>query len=31
MGLYLFDPNIQMGWVKTYPNKVGYEWVYGYG
>ena len=26
MGLYPFDPNIQMGWVKTYPNKVGYGW-----
>ena len=23
MGLYLFNPNIQMDWVKTYPNKVG--------
>ena len=19
-----------MGWIKTYPNKVGYGWVYGY-
>ena len=31
MGLYPFNPNIQMGWVKTYPNKEGNEWVYGYG
>ena len=23
MGLYPFNPNTQMGWVKTYPNKVG--------
>ena len=31
MGLYPFNPNIQMGWVKTYPNKVGNGWVHGYG
>ena len=31
MGLYPFNPNTQMGWVKTYPNKVGNERVYGYG
>ena len=31
MGLYPFSPNIQMGWVKTYPNKVGNGQVYGYG
>ena len=31
MGLYPFNPNIQMGWVKTYPNKVGNWWVYGHG
>ena len=31
MGLYPFNPNIQMGWVKTYPNKVDKGWVYGYG
>ena len=31
MSLYLFNPNIQKGWVKTYPNKVGNGWVHGYG
>ena len=31
MDLHSFNPNIQMGWVKTYPNKVGNEWVHGYG
>ena len=31
MGLYPFNLNIQMGWVKTYPNKVDNEWVHGYG
>ena len=31
MGLYPFNPNIQMGWVKTYPNKMGNGWVHGYG
>ena len=30
MGLYTFNPKIQMGWVKTYPNKVGNGWVLGY-
>ena len=30
MGLYPFNPNIQMGWVKTYPNKVGNGRVYRY-
>ena len=31
MGLYPFNPNIQLGQVKTYPNKVGNRWVHGYG
>ena len=34
MDLYPFNPNIQMGWVKTYPNnpnKVGNWWIHGYG
>ena len=31
MGFYLFNPNIQMGWVKTHPNKVGNGQVYRYG
>ena len=30
MSLYPFNPNIQMGWVKTYPYKVGNGWVDGY-
>ena len=30
MGLYQFNPNVQMSWVKTYPNKVGNEQVHGY-
>ena len=30
MGLYPFNPNIQMGWVKTYPNKVDNEQVHRY-
>ena len=30
MGLYSFNQNIQMDWVKTYPNKVGDWWVHGY-
>ena len=30
MGLYPFNPNIQMDWVNTYPNKVGNGWVHGY-
>ena len=25
------NPNIQMGWIKTYPNYVGNGWVYEYG
>ena len=28
MGFYPFNPNIQMGWVKTHPNKVGNGQVY---
>ena len=31
MGLYPFNPNIQMSWVKTYSNKVDNGWVHGYG
>ena len=31
MGLYPFNPNIQMGWIKTYPNKVGNVWAHEYG
>ena len=31
MGLYPFNPNIQMGWVKTYPNKVGDKRIHEYG
>ena len=31
MGLYPFNPNIQMGWINTYSNKVGNGWVDGYG
>jgi len=31
MGLYLFNPNTQMGWVKTYPNKMDNRRVHGYG
>ena len=31
MDLYPFNPNIQMGWVKIYPNKVGNGWIHGYG
>ena len=31
MGLYPFNSNTQMGWVKTYPSKVGNGRVYGYG
>ena len=31
MGLYPFNPNTQMGWVKTHPNKVGNGRVHGYG
>ena len=31
MSFYPFNPNIQMGWVKTHPNKMGNGWVYGYG
>ena len=31
MSLYPFNPNIQMGWFKTYPNKVGNGQVHGYG
>ena len=27
MGLYPFNPNIQMGGVKTYPNQVG-SWIW---
>ena len=30
MGLYSFNPNIQFGYVKIYPNKVGNEWIHGY-
>ena len=30
MGLYPFNSNIQMGWVKSYPNQVGNEWVHEY-
>ena len=30
MGLNPFNPNIQMGWVKIYPNKMGNGCVYGY-
>ena len=30
MGLYPFNPNVQMGWVKTYSNKVGNGQVHGY-
>ena len=25
------NPNIQMGWIKTYPNYVDNGWVYEYG
>ena len=31
MSLYPFNPNIQMGWVKTYPNNVGNWRIYEYG
>ena len=31
MGLYPFNSNIQMDWVKTYPNKVGNGLVHRYG
>ena len=31
MGLYSFNPNIQMGWVKTYPNKVDNWQIHEYG
>ena len=31
MGLYPFNQNTQMGWVKTYPNKVDNWQVHGYG
>ena len=31
MGLYPFNQNIQMGWVKAYPNKVDNEQVHRYG
>ena len=31
MGLYPFNQNTQMGWVKTYPNKMGNEQVHEYG
>ncbi|KAL0012410.1 hypothetical protein SO802_007518 [Lithocarpus litseifolius] len=27
MGLYPFNPNTQMGWVKTYPNKAALEGI----
>ena len=30
MGFYSFNQNIQMGWVKTYPNKMGNGRVHGY-
>ena len=30
MGLYTFNPNIQMGWVKTYLNQMGNWWVHRY-
>ena len=30
MDFYPFKPNIQMGWVKTYPNKVNNGQVHGY-
>ena len=31
MGFYPFNPNIQMGLVKTYSNYVGNWWIYRYG
>ena len=31
MGLYPFNLNIQIGWVKTYPNKVDNGRVHEYG
>ena len=31
MDLYPFNPNTQMGWVKTYLNKVDNERVHEYG
>ena len=31
MDLYPFNLNIQMGWIKTYPNKVGDERIHEYG
>ena len=30
MGLYPFNPNTQIGWIKTYSNKVGNGRVHGY-
>ena len=31
MSFYPFNSDIQMDWVKIYPNKVGNRWVNGYG
>ena len=31
MGFYPFYPNIQIGWVKTYPNEIGNGWIHKYG
>ena len=31
MGLHPFNPDIQMGWIKIYPNKMGNGQVHGYG
>ena len=30
MSLYPFNPNTEMSWVKTYPNKVGNGRVHEY-
>ena len=30
MGFFPFNPNTQMRWVKTYPNKVDNERVHRY-